>query len=133
MKTLFTTTILLSGLLSFQTARAHEKQKDYDQVLDLNEVTVGERKNTIHTERLPDVHNTYITAGKKSEVIQIDGVMILKTCPTPSNIVFRSSGSARSISSGRRAGLTRVFHKLTDLWCLKTLFPDRFWKASIKT
>jgi Fe(3+) dicitrate transport protein len=45
-----------------------------EKVLELNEVTVEERRKVIHTERLSDIHNTYITAGRKSEVVKMDGI-----------------------------------------------------------
>lgn len=123
MKQLSTTTILLLGLLIFKTALAQEKQKDYDKVLDLNEVTVGERKNTIHTERLPDVHNTYITAGKKSEVIQIDGVngnITEKTgrqifAKIPGVFVYDMDGSGNQVNISTRG-----------------LDPHRSWEYNIR-
>ena len=57
------TTLLLSAILVtplLAQDKKETKEKDYDKVLDLNEVTVEQRKNVIHTERLPDVHQTYI-------------------------------------------------------------------------
>jgi len=116
-------TILLLTLLSFQTARAQEKKKEYDKVLDLNEVTVGERKNTIHTERLPDVHNAYITAGKKSEVIQIDGVngnIAEKTgrqifAKIPGVFVYDMDGSGNQVNISTRG-----------------LDPHRSWEYNIR-
>ncbi len=123
MKQITTTTILLLGLLSLQTTQAQEKQKDYDKVLDLNEVTVGERKGIIHTERLPDVHNTYITAGKKSEVIQIDGVngnIAEKTgrqifAKIPGVFVYDMDGSGNQINISTRG-----------------LDPHRSWEYNIR-
>jgi len=40
----------------------------------LNEVEVIGVKERIQIERLPDVHGTYLTAGKKNEVVQLGGV-----------------------------------------------------------
>ncbi|WP_229247960.1 TonB-dependent receptor [Dyadobacter sandarakinus] len=45
-----------------------------ESTLSLNEVTVGDRRNVVHTERLPDVHDLFIAAGKKTEVVQLAGV-----------------------------------------------------------
>nr|WP_295932394.1 TonB-dependent receptor [uncultured Dyadobacter sp.] len=125
MKRFFTTTIILSSLFRIACAQTDkpEKKKDYDKVFDLNEVTVGERRNTIHTERLPDVHNTYITAGKKSEVIQIDGVngnIAEKTgrqifAKTPGVFVYDMDGSGNQINISTRG-----------------LDPHRSWEYNIR-
>jgi Fe(3+) dicitrate transport protein len=100
-----------------------DKKKDYDKVFDLNEVTVGERKNTIHTERLPDVHNTYITAGKKSEVVQLDGVngnIAEKTgrqifAKIPGVFVYDMDGSGNQVNISTRG-----------------LDPHRSWEYNIR-
>ena len=124
MKQLSTKIILLFTLLSSQALWAQtEKKKDYEKVLDLNEVTIGERKNIIHTERLPDVHNTYITAGKKSEVIQIDGVngnIAEKTgrqifAKIPGVFVYDMDGSGNQINISTRG-----------------LDPHRSWEYNIR-
>ncbi|SEI68983.1 Fe(3+) dicitrate transport protein [Dyadobacter sp. SG02] len=122
MKQLYTTTIILCTLLQAAYAQT-DKKKEYDKVLDLNEVTVGERKNTVHTERLPDVHNTYITAGKKSEVIQIDGVngnVAEKTgrhifAKIPGVFVYDMDGSGNQINISTRG-----------------LDPHRSWEYNIR-
>ncbi|TLV03930.1 TonB-dependent receptor family protein [Dyadobacter luticola] len=100
-----------------------DKKKDYDKVFDLNEITVGERKNVIHTERLPDVHNTYITAGKKSEVIQLDGVngnIAEKTgrqifAKIPGVFVYDMDGSGNQVNISTRG-----------------LDPHRSWEYNIR-
>lgn len=125
MKHLFTTTIICSALLHVAHAQTDkpEKKIDYDKVFDLHEVTVGERRNTIHTERLPDVHNTYITAGKKSEVIQIDGVngnIAEKTgrhifAKIPGVFVYDMDGSGNQINISTRG-----------------LDPHRSWEYNIR-
>lgn len=120
----FSSTLLLCTLLGTQASFAQtDKNKDYEKVFDLNEVTVGERKNTIHTERLPDVHNTYITAGKKSEVIQIDGVngnIAEKTgrqifAKIPGVFVYDMDGSGNQINISTRG-----------------LDPHRSWEYNIR-
>lgn len=77
----------------------------------------------IHTERLPDVHNTYITAGKKSEVIQIDGVngnIAEKTgrqifAKIPGVFVYDMDGSGNQVNISTRG-----------------LDPHRSWEYNIR-
>lgn len=123
MKQLSTHIILLSALLSTRALAQADKKKDYEKVLDLREVTVGERKNVIHTERLLDVHHTYITAGKKSEVIQIDGVngnIAEKTgrqifAKIPGVFVYDMDGSGNQVNIATRG-----------------LDPHRSWEYNIR-
>jgi Fe(3+) dicitrate transport protein len=106
-----------------QSDKKEKKEKDYEKVLDLNEVTVEQRKNVIHTERLPDVHNTYINAGKKSEMIQMDGVngnITEKTgrqifAKIPGVFVYDMDGSGNQINISTRG-----------------LDPHRSWEYNIR-
>ncbi|MCE7066400.1 TonB-dependent receptor domain-containing protein [Dyadobacter sp. CY326] len=98
-------------------------KKDADKVLDLDEVTIEERKNVIHTERLPDVQNTYIHAGKKNEVIQLGGVngnIVEKTgrqifAKIPGVFVYDMDGSGNQINISTRG-----------------LDPHRSWEYNIR-
>ncbi|MCF0050271.1 TonB-dependent receptor [Dyadobacter sp. LJ53] len=98
-------------------------RQDSEKVLDLKEVTIEERKNVIHTERLPDVQNTYIHAGKKSEVIQLGGVngnIAEKTgrqifAKIPGVFVYDMDGSGNQINISTRG-----------------LDPHRSWEYNIR-
>ncbi len=122
MKQFYITTFAFCSLLQHAHAQ-NDKKEGYEKVLDLQEVTVGERKNIIHTERLPDVHNTYITAGKRSEVIQIDGVngnIAEKTgrqifAKIPGVFVYDMDGSGNQINISTRG-----------------LDPHRSWEYNIR-
>ncbi|WP_310588839.1 TonB-dependent receptor plug domain-containing protein [Dyadobacter alkalitolerans] len=116
---------VLSGIFK-GAAFAQENQNkklDADKVLDLNEVTIEERKNIIYTERLPDVQNTYIHAGKKSEVIQLGGVNGNITEKTgrqifariPGVFVYDMDGSGNQINISTRG-----------------LDPHRSWEYNIR-
>jgi Fe(3+) dicitrate transport protein len=94
-----------------------------EKVLDLKEVTVEERKNVIHTERLSDVHNTYITSGRKSEVVQLDGIngnIAEKTgrqifAKIPGAFVYDMDGSGNQLNISTRG-----------------LDPHRSWEFNIR-
>ncbi|KAA0991366.1 TonB-dependent receptor family protein [Dyadobacter aurulentus] len=116
----YTLPLLLAASIS---AFGQNEKKHFDKVLDLNEVTIEQRKNTIHTERLPDVHNTYITAGKKSEVVQLEGVngnIAEKTgrhifAKIPGVFVYDMDGSGNQINISTRG-----------------LDPHRSWEYNIR-
>ncbi|MCF2501556.1 TonB-dependent receptor family protein [Dyadobacter chenhuakuii] len=124
-KSTLITLVVLSGIFkgaAFAQEKQNEKQ-DADKVLDLKEVTIEERKNIIHTERLPDVQNTYIHAGKKSEVIQLGGVNGNITEKTgrqifariPGVFVYDMDGSGNQINISTRG-----------------LDPHRSWEYNIR-
>ena len=89
----------------------------------LDEVTIEERKNSIQVERLPDVHNVYLTAGKKSEVIQLESVngnIAEKTgrqifAKIPGVFVYDMDGSGNQINISTRG-----------------LDPHRSWEYNIR-
>jgi Fe(3+) dicitrate transport protein len=119
------TLLALCGLQQ-ENVFAQEEQtrkQNSEKVLDLNEVTIEERKNVIHTERLPDVQNTYIHAGKKSEVIQLGGVnsnIAEKTgrqifAKIPGVFVYDMDGSGNQINISTRG-----------------LDPHRSWEYNIR-
>ncbi|MCF2486747.1 TonB-dependent receptor domain-containing protein [Dyadobacter sp. CY347] len=123
-KSTLITLVVLSGSLGVAKAQENQnKKQDADKVLDLNEVTIEERKNVIHTERLPDVQNTYIHAGKKSEVIQLGGVngnIVEKTgrqifAKIPGVFVYDMDGSGNQINISTRG-----------------LDPHRSWEYNIR-
>ncbi|WP_298350865.1 TonB-dependent receptor domain-containing protein [Runella sp.] len=58
----------------------------------LNEVEVIGTRERIQIERLPDVHGTYLTAGKKNEVIQLSGVNANIAERTPRQIFAKIPG-----------------------------------------
>ncbi|NIJ55681.1 TonB-dependent receptor family protein [Dyadobacter arcticus] len=103
--------------------QTEKKEKEYNKVFNLDEITVEQRKNVIHTERLPDVHNTYITAGKKSEEVQMDGVngnIAEKTgrhifAKIPGVFVYDMDGSGNQINISTRG-----------------LDPHRSWEYNIR-
>jgi Fe(3+) dicitrate transport protein len=94
-----------------------------EKVLELNEVTVEERRKVIHTERLSDIHNTYITAGRKSEVVKMDGIngnIAEKTgrqifAKIPGAFVYDMDGSGNQINISTRG-----------------LDPHRSWEFNIR-
>ncbi|KAA6436743.1 TonB-dependent receptor plug domain-containing protein [Dyadobacter flavalbus] len=122
---LFPVLILLFQFIQAASfAQAQENNgKDYSKTLELNEVTVEERKNVIHTERLPDIHNAFITAGKKNEVINMDGVNGNITEKTgrqifariPGVFVYDMDGSGNQINISTRG-----------------LDPHRSWEYNIR-
>lgn len=123
-KSTLTALVVLSGSLGVAYAQDNQnKKQETEKVLDLNEVTIEERKNTIHTERLPDVQNTYIHAGKKSEVIQLGGVngnIAEKTgrqifAKIPGVFVYDMDGSGNQINISTRG-----------------LDPHRSWEYNIR-
>ncbi|SKC00088.1 TonB-dependent receptor family protein [Dyadobacter psychrophilus] len=121
--TLITPLVFLGALGVAYAQENQDKKQDAEKVLDLNEVTIEERKNVIHTERLPDVHNTYIHAGKKSEVIQMGGVngnIAEKTgrqifAKIPGVFVYDMDGSGNQINISTRG-----------------LDPHRSWEYNIR-
>lgn len=123
-KSTLITLVVLSGSLGVAFAQENQnKKQDTEKVLDLNEVTIEERKNVIHTESLPDVQNTYIHAGKKSEVIQLGGVngnIAEKTgrqifAKIPGVFVYDMDGSGNQINISTRG-----------------LDPHRSWEYNIR-
>jgi Fe(3+) dicitrate transport protein len=121
---LLTSLAVFSAGVSNAIAQEAKPQKEkVDKVFDLDEVTVEQRKNVIHTERLPDVHNTYIMAGKKSEVVQLDGVngnITEKTgrqifAKIPGVFVYDMDGSGNQINISTRG-----------------LDPHRSWEYNIR-
>lgn len=58
----------------------------------LNEVEIIGARERIQIERLPDVHGTYLTAGKKNEVIQLSGVNANIAERTPRQIFAKIPG-----------------------------------------
>lgn len=94
-----------------------------ESVQNLNEVTVEDRRNVIYTEALPDVHNTFIAAGKKSEVVQLNGVngnIAEKTgrqifAKIPGVFVYDMDGSGNQINISTRG-----------------LDPHRSWEYNIR-
>ncbi|MVM37771.1 TonB-dependent receptor plug domain-containing protein [Spirosoma sp. HMF3257] len=89
----------------------------------LDEVVIEERKNSILVERLPDVHNLYLTAGKKNEVIQmgaVNGNIAEKTgrqifAKIPGVFVYDMDGSGNQINISTRG-----------------LDPHRSWEYNIR-
>ncbi len=89
----------------------------------LDEVTIEERKNNIQVERLPDVHNVYLTAGKKNEVVQLESVngnIAEKTgrqifAKIPGVFVYDMDGSGNQINISTRG-----------------LDPHRSWEYNIR-
>ncbi|MCF2506866.1 TonB-dependent receptor [Dyadobacter sp. CY107] len=123
-KSTLITLVVLSGSLGVAFAQENQnKKQDAEKVLDLNEVTIEERKNVIHTESLPDVQNAYIHAGKKSEVIQLGGVngnIAEKTgrqifAKIPGVFVYDMDGSGNQINISTRG-----------------LDPHRSWEYNIR-
>ena len=122
-KSTLITLVVLSGSLGVAFAQENQNKQDTEKVLDLNEVTIEERKNVIHTESLPDVQNTYIHAGKKSEVIQLGGVngnITEKTgrqifAKIPGVFVYDMDGSGNQINISTRG-----------------LDPHRSWEYNIR-
>lgn len=121
---LFTVNLLSLFLQHTSFAQSGENAgKEYNKTLNLNEITVEERKNIIRTERLPDVHNNYITAGKKSEVINLEGVngnIAEKTgrqifAKIPGVFVYDMDGSGNQINISTRG-----------------LDPHRSWEYNIR-
>ena len=45
-----------------------------EEIRDLDEIVIEDRKNNIQVERLPDVHSFFLVAGKKNEVVELGGV-----------------------------------------------------------
>lgn len=64
----------------------------FDTTQHLNEVEVVGTRERIQIERLPDVHGTYLTAGKKNEVIQLSGVNANIAERTPRQIFAKIPG-----------------------------------------
>ncbi|CAG5070657.1 Fe(3+) dicitrate transport protein FecA [Dyadobacter sp. CECT 9623] len=123
MKYIFYTLSLFVTSFSAFGQNGKKEKSDFDKVLDLNEVTIEQRRNIIHTERLPDVHNTYIMAGKKSEVVQLEGVngnIAEKTgrhifARIPGVFVYDMDGSGNQINISTRG-----------------LDPHRSWEYNIR-
>lgn len=92
-------------------------------IYNLDEVTIEERKNSIQVERLPDVHNVYLTAGKKNEVVQLESVngnIAEKTgrqifAKIPGVFVYDMDGSGNQINIATRG-----------------LDPHRSWEYNIR-
>ena len=94
-----------------------------EEILDLDEIIVEERKNNIQVERLPDVHNTFLIAGKKNEVIEMGGIngnISEKTgrqifAKIPGVFVYDMDGSGNQINISTRG-----------------LDPHRSWEYNIR-
>ncbi len=94
-----------------------------EDVRDLNEIVIEEKKNNIQVERLPDVHNVYLAAGKKNEVVQLGGVngnLSEKTgrqifAKIPGVFVYDMDGSGNQINISTRG-----------------LDPHRSWEYNIR-
>lgn len=78
-------------LLLFGKNLTAQKVKS-DTTQHLNEVEVIGTRERIQIERLPDVHGTYLTAGKKNEVIQLSGVNANIAERTPRQIFAKIPG-----------------------------------------
>ncbi|MCF2444221.1 TonB-dependent receptor [Dyadobacter sp. CY345] len=89
----------------------------------LDEVVIEEKKNNIQVERLPDVHDFLLPAGKKNEVIQLGGVnanISEKTgrqifAKIPGVFVYDMDGSGNQINISTRG-----------------LDPHRSWEYNIR-
>lgn len=89
----------------------------------LDEVVIEEKKNSIQVERLPDVHDFLLPAGKKNEVIQLGGVnanISEKTArqifaKIPGIFVYDMDGSGNQINISTRG-----------------LDPHRSWEYNIR-
>lgn len=94
-----------------------------EEILNLDEIIVEERKNNIQVERLPDVHNTFLIAGKKSEIIEMGGIngnISEKTgrqifAKIPGVFVYDMDGSGNQINISTRG-----------------LDPHRSWEYNIR-
>ncbi|GAB3995812.1 TonB-dependent receptor [Spirosoma daeguense] len=94
-----------------------------ESVVNLDEVTIEERKNSVQVDRLPDVHNVYLTAGKKNEVIRMEAVngnISEKTgrqifAKIPGVFVYDMDGSGNQINISTRG-----------------LDPHRSWEYNIR-
>ena len=109
--------------------KAFADQKNYltitlsEDVRSLDEVVIEEKKNSIQVERLPDVHDMYMPAGKKNEVIQLGGVnanISEKTgrqifAKIPGVFVYDMDGSGNQINISTRG-----------------LDPHRSWEYNIR-
>ena len=92
-------------------------------VTNLDEVVIEDRKNKIRVERLPDIHDTFITAGKKNEVIELAGVngnISEKTgrqlfAKVPGVFVYDMDGSGNQVNISTRG-----------------LDPHRSWEYNIR-
>ncbi|MEZ4901133.1 MAG: TonB-dependent receptor plug domain-containing protein [Spirosomataceae bacterium] len=60
--------------LLFYNKNIIAQQLHYDTTYHLKEIEVVGAKDRIQIERLPDINGTYLTAGKKNEVIQLSGI-----------------------------------------------------------
>ena len=69
-----------------------QKAVKSDTTQHLNEVEVVGTRERIQIQRLPDVHGTYLTAGKKNEVIQLSGVNANIAERTPRQIFAKIPG-----------------------------------------
>lgn len=89
----------------------------------LDEVVIEEKKNSIQVERLPDVHDTYLIAGTKNEVLQLGGInanIAEKTgrqifAKIPGVFVYDMDGSGNQINISTRG-----------------LDPHRSWEYNIR-
>jgi Fe(3+) dicitrate transport protein len=89
----------------------------------LDEVTIEEKKNSILVEKLPDVHDTYLIAGTKNEVLQLGGInanISEKTgrqifAKIPGVFVYDMDGSGNQINISTRG-----------------LDPHRSWEYNIR-
>ena len=109
--------------------KAFTAQKNYltitlrEDIRSLDEVVIEEKKNSIQVERLPDVHDIYLPAGKKNEVIQLGGVnanISEKTgrqifAKIPGVFVYDMDGSGNQINISTRG-----------------LDPHRSWEYNIR-
>ena len=94
-----------------------------EDVKNLDEVVIEEKKNSIQVERLPDIHDFYLPAGKKNEVIQLGGVnanISEKTgrqifAKIPGVFVYDMDGSGNQINISTRG-----------------LDPHRSWEYNIR-
>jgi len=94
-----------------------------EEVRHLDEIVIEDRKNNIQVERLPDIHNLNLIAGKKNEVIELGGVngnLAEKTgrqifAKIPGVFVYDMDGSGNQVNISTRG-----------------LDPHRSWEFNIR-
>ncbi len=64
--------LILLLIIASVSHKIHAQQKDTSKIVTLDEIIINENKSVFGMERMPDMKDNVIYAGKKTEVIQLD-------------------------------------------------------------
>lgn len=116
-------TVLISVFSIAAFSIAHAQQNDTTKVVNLNEVVIKERQSLGGMERMPDVKDNVIYAGKKSEVIQMDKINADLSTNNTRQVFAKVPGMSiwENDGSGIQVGVAT-----------RGLSPNRSWEFNVR-